>query len=304
MPNYNCSRYLPEAIESVLKQSYSNFEFIIIDDCSTDSSLEIINHYAVKDKRITVRVNRENMGQVRNLNLCLKHARGDYVKYVFSDDMLFSNDALKKMVEILESDDDIALVASSRYSIDESSKIVGVLSGYQGGITCSGTDVIKDCLITHTNKIGEPTVVMFRKKHALRGFDEKYNKNVDWEMWFHILEHGKFVYIDEPLCSFRTHPSQLTKQYMEKKLYFEEPYYMLKDYVKKPYMDYSIWGKIYIYYVPAYEIWNIYRKSHRITMLTALSIIRSQYGIVKFILLYPLYKTFKAYFHTQKRIKN
>ncbi len=303
MPNYNYSQYLSEAIESVLRQSYSNFEFLIIDDCSTDNSLEIIKHYAEKDKRISVWVNRENIGQSRNLNLCLNHARGDYIKFVFSDDVLSSLDALKRMVDIFESDSNITLVASSRYSINESSEILGVLSEYKDGVACNGIDIIKDCLITQTNKIGEPSAVMFQKKYAQRGFNEKYNKNVDWEMWFHILEQGKFVYIDEPLCSFRTHPRQLTKQYLTKKNYFAEPYLMLKEYGSKPYMDYSVWGKTYLHYVPAYEIWNIYKKSRRITLLSALSIIRTQYGIAKFVVFYPLYKAYRAYLSAQKRIK-
>ena len=303
MPNYNCSRYLPEAIESVLRQSYENFEFIIIDDCSTDNSLEIIKRYAAKDDRIIVRANSVNIGQAKNLNLCLKHARGDYVKFVFSDDLLSSDDALKKMVKILDINNDITLVASSRYLINEFSTVVGIQAGYKGGIMCSGTEIIKDCLITQTNKIGEPTVVMFRKKNAERGFNEKYNKNVDWEMWFHILEQGRFAYIDEPLCAFRRHPLQLTKLYLEKELYFEEPYYMLKDYVDKPYMNFSMCGKKYLFYVPAFEIWNLYKKGHKISLRDALHKIQEQYGMIKFVLYYPLYKIYKGHLSAQKRIK-
>ena len=303
MPNYNCSRYLPEAIESVLKQSYTDFEFIIIDDCSTDDSLDIIKRYAEKDKRIIVHKNERNVGQTKNLNLCLREARGDYIKFVFSDDTLVSDDAVKKMVEVLESNDQIALVASARYSINEFSTVLGVISGYKDGITCGGTEIIKDCLLTQTNKIGEPTSSLFRKKHVERGFNEKYNKNQDWEMWFHILEQGSFSYIDQPLCSFRTHPLQLTNLYMKNGLYFAEPYYILKDYAEKPYMHSSKWEKMYLYYLPAFEIWNRYKKGRTITLRKAIDKIHEHYGVTKYILFYPIYKIYRAYLSTQKRIK-
>jgi glycosyltransferase involved in cell wall biosynthesis len=302
MPNYNCSRYLPEAIESVLKQSYADYEFIIIDDCSTDDSLEIIGRYASKDGRIKLLINSENIGQAKNLNACLKQTTGEYIKFVFSDDVLHSADAIKKMVDVLNSNEDIALVASARYSIDETSSVIGVLSSYKNGMVCGGTDVIKDCLFTNTNKIGEPTVVMFRKKHAHRGFDEKYNLNVDWEMWFHILEQGKFAYIDEPLCSFRNHPFQQTRLSREKQIHLVEPFYMLNAYGKKPYLHCSFFQEIYLFYVPAINIWNLYRKYHAITRDTAFQKIANQYGVTKFICNYPIYKIYKAYVSVQKRV--
>lgn len=303
MPNYNCSRYLRDAIESVLKQSYRNFEFIIIDDCSTDESLEIIKGYANKDQRIVVRVNENNIGQAKNLNLCLKYSKGEYIKFVFSDDMLFSADAIKKMVEILEADNKIALVASARYSIDEKNGVRGILSGYKGNIKSSGTEIIKDSLFSQRNKIGEPSVVMFRRRHAERGFNEKYNQNVDWEMWFHILEQGNFAFIDEPLCSFRTHMLQQTRLNREKQIHLIEPFYLLREYVAKPYVDFSLFKKAYIYYLPAYEIWRQYKKFQRIPLWAAIVKIRDNYGLFKFIAFYPLYKTYKTALSIIRHVK-
>jgi glycosyltransferase involved in cell wall biosynthesis len=302
MPTYNCSRYLPEAIESVLRQSYSDFEFIIIDDCSTDNSVELIGKYVEKDKRITLRVNERNVGQAKNLNLCLNHAKGDYIKFVFSDDVLVSDKSLEKLVSVLDKDHKVALVTTARYLIDEKSNILKMLSEYEETITCSGTDIIKECLLEQKNKIGEPTAVLFRRKYAVRGFNEKYNQNVDWEMWLHILEQGKFAYIHEPLCSFRTHPNQQTKLNVKKQVHLIEPFYLLQDYGKKPYINFSVAKRTYIEYVPAFEIWKYYKKYRRITMRSALEKIHVQYGIAKFFVLYPMYKLYKGYLSAMRRI--
>jgi glycosyltransferase involved in cell wall biosynthesis len=302
MPNFNSARYLSEAIESVIKQSYTDFEFLIIDDCSTDESLEIINKYAEKDPRIVVRVNDINVGQAKNLNLCLKYARGDYIKFVFSDDMLFSADAIKRMVDVLDADDDVALVSSARYSIDDASTIRRILSEYSEDVKCEGRDVIRDCLFTQKNKIGEPTVVMFRERLAKRGFNEKYNQNVDWEMWFHILEQGEFVYLNEPLCSFRTHSNQQTMLNVEKQIHLMEPFYLLQDYENKSYINLSKLQRMYMCYLPAFEIWKFYKKYHKITMRSAFEKVHRHYGLFKFIFLYPMYKLYKAHLSVKRRI--
>lgn len=292
MPNYNFAQFLPEAIESVLKQSYTNYEFIIIDNCSTDNSADIIKRYAESDSRIKFSVNKYNIGLVNNLNLCLKKVQGDYIKFLFSDDMLASDKALKRMVSVLDTSEEIALVATSRYLIDERTTIKKVLSEYQGKTEYAGTEIIQDCLIEQKNKIGEPSVVMFRKRHAKREFDGRYKQAVDLEMWFHILEQGKFAYINEPLCSFREHPRQQTHVNINDVRVIEEPFLLLQDYANKPYVELSRFTKEYMLYVPVYAIWKLYKKK-RITKQDAIDKIREHYSLFKFILFYPFFKLYK-----------
>ena len=88
VPTYNYARYLPQTIESILRQTHSNFELLISDDASTDGSAEIIRHYADRDSRIRFMIHPTNLGMVANWNWCLQQARGDYVKFVFGDDLL------------------------------------------------------------------------------------------------------------------------------------------------------------------------------------------------------------------------
>src|SRR4051812_32835970 len=91
--SFNYGRFLPEAIESVIRQSLQDFELVIADDCSTDNSVEIAQSYARKDNRIRVEVALANRGMVKNRNACLALARGDYVKWLHADDFLCSTDA-------------------------------------------------------------------------------------------------------------------------------------------------------------------------------------------------------------------
>ena len=97
MPNYNTEEeYLRSAIESILNQTYSNFEFIIIDDGSTNDSVSIIESY--DDERIVLIKNTENQGVTRSLNIALDHCKGDYIARMDSDDVSFPN-RFEKQVE-------------------------------------------------------------------------------------------------------------------------------------------------------------------------------------------------------------
>jgi len=210
LDSFNYGRFLPEAIESILGQNFEDFEIVISDDCSTDDSFEIARRYAQKDKRIRVSQNRENLGMVKNRNVCLVAARGDYVKWLHADDFLCSSDALGKMVGALDGNRAISLVASARRIVDEHSKPIDTWSCFTQERPIAGTTVINRCLFEQRNLIGGPSAVMFRRSLAGRGFDEAFFVMADMEMWFHLLEQGCFVFIREPLCAFRTHDRQQT----------------------------------------------------------------------------------------------
>ena len=114
IPSYNCARYLPETIESVLAQDFRDFELVILDDRSTDSSNEVLESYARRDERIRYRLNERNLGLVENWNACLREARGKYVKFLHSDDKLTRPTALEQMLALLEGNPDASLAACGR----------------------------------------------------------------------------------------------------------------------------------------------------------------------------------------------
>lgn len=215
IPTFRYARYLAEAVESILAQDFPDFELLICDDCSGDGSREIIEAYAARDPRIRIHIHAANIGMVQNWNWCLSQARGEFVKFVFGDDMLSRPDALGKMVAMLEANPDAALAACARNVIDEASATVAVMDTFGVAGLHSAAETIFRCLASG-NIIGEPTVVMFRRAAGARGFSEKYAQLVDLEMWLHLLERGALVYTSEPLCAFRRHPLQQTESNRKK----------------------------------------------------------------------------------------
>src|ERR1700691_6171602 len=94
IPTYNYARYLAEAIESVLEQDFQDFELLIVDDCSSDNTAEVVQPFCARDARVRFAVNPTNLGMVNNWQRCLDHARGSYIKFLFGDDTLANPQAL------------------------------------------------------------------------------------------------------------------------------------------------------------------------------------------------------------------
>ncbi|MFT4326794.1 MAG: glycosyltransferase family 2 protein [Candidatus Woesearchaeota archaeon] len=125
MPNYNGERFIKEAIESILQQSYNNFEFIIVDDCSTDSSWDIIQTYAKKDSRIKAFKNSSNMKIVatRNKGFSLCSKKSTYVAIFDSDDISHKK-RLEKQVVFLEKNTHVGAIGGHTYIINEEGNVV------------------------------------------------------------------------------------------------------------------------------------------------------------------------------------
>lgn len=289
IPSYNCAPFLAEALDSVLAQTYADFELLIIDDCSTDASCDVIAGYAAQDSRIVFLRNETNLGMVANWNRCIELARGEYIHYLFADDTFASPGCLARMLDVIESDPEISLVVSARTIIDEDSRAKRVASHFRDKTVAPGTAVIRRCLYEARNLIGEPSVVMFRKSQALRGFHRGYAQLVDLEMWFHLLEQGKFAYIAEPLASFREHSGQQTKVNMRRMLHIDESLLLLKDFAEKPYARFSAFTRWFLTYNQGYRIWKLYREG-LISRETAEERIAENFTVGQFLRLRPVYK--------------
>lgn len=236
IPTYNYARYLPEAIESVLGQDFQDFELLISDDCSTDNSAEVIARYAARDSRIHFQIHPKNLGMVENWNWCLSQARGEYIKFIFGDDKLLSPSAIGKMAALMENDPAISLVSTASNVIDARSAAIETRNNFQPCIY-DGKIVIVRCLEQPANLIGEPTLVMFRKEQAARGFDARYRQLADLEMWFHLLDNGKFAHLGEPLCAFRRHDSQQTNANRKSGKTEVESLWLLEAYFVRPWLQ-------------------------------------------------------------------
>jgi glycosyltransferase involved in cell wall biosynthesis len=209
VPVYNGETFLAECLESILAQDFADMEILIADDASTDGSVALVERYVFRDSRIRWWKNPNNLGLARNFNCCLRAAKGEYIKYVLQDDKLISPQAIRRMVEVLDNHPEVSLVGSASQILDGRSQVTEVRDYFKPGIM-DGRQIIVRCL-ERANLIGEPSVVMFRRKQAERGYDEQLRQLLDLDMWFHLLEQGSFDYLAEPLCAFRQHAAQQTK---------------------------------------------------------------------------------------------
>ena len=123
MSVYNSDKFLSESIESILNQTFRDFEFIIINDCSTDKSLDIIKKYSKNDNRIVLIENENNIGLTKSLNKGVKIAKGNYIARIDADDTALNN-RFEVQYNFLEKNKNIFLVGGGTYEIDYKGKII------------------------------------------------------------------------------------------------------------------------------------------------------------------------------------
>lgn len=208
IPTYRGEPHIAAAIESVLNQSYTNFELVIIDDNSPDNTIAKIRQYG--DARIRLLQNAANLGPQGNWNRCLAEARGKYIKVLPQDDLL-APACLEQQVAILERDlaAQIGLVFCARAIIDAQGRpiLLRAYAGARSGVI-PAQKLTRQCLRRGTNLIGEPGAVLFRAETAaaIGPFDASIPYVLDLDYWFRLLLQGDAYYLAETLASFRVSP--------------------------------------------------------------------------------------------------
>ena len=211
MAVYNSEKYLDESIQSILDQTFRNFELILINDCSTDNSLKIINKYVKKDKRIVIIDNKTNLGRPKARNKGLEIAKGKYIAILDSDDIALP-DRLKIQYDFLEKNRDIFLVGSGAYNMDENGTIT------TKNKPLINSEDIRNKLSTH-NCLYHPTI-MFRNKGFM--YREKFVYTQDYDFYLILLSNDKKISnIFEPLIKYRINPNAITWSKKSKQKYFE-----------------------------------------------------------------------------------
>lgn len=290
IPTFNYARFLPQAIESVLMQKYDDFELLIIDNCSTDGTAEVVEAYRSQDKRIRFIVNDENVGAINNWNKCIDEARGEYIKFLLSDDLLATDDALSRMAGVLDIDPTLSLVVSSRHAVTEELQKIKTYSPFRER-RLGGNVAIARCLWEHKNLIGEASAVMFRKQQGLRGFDARYIMLPDMEFWFYLLEQGALYHIHEPLCLIRRHSNQGTHEGLRNPDSLDDTKYLLAKYLHKPYLPFGGISRGIIEYAYMYSLWKAY-KAGTISFRQMKEKMGS-YSLVSFLTILPFYKLYR-----------
>ncbi|MBI1175191.1 MAG: glycosyltransferase [Sideroxydans sp.] len=255
VPVRNGEDFLGQALESVLEQSFDDYEIIVVDNASTDGTVSLIEKLIADNSEAPLRLFRNecNIGLVGNFNACLKQARGKYVKFLCADDLLLPS-CLEKMAHVLDTHPSVSLVAGGRLIMDATEAKIGIQRYAYTEKTVPGKEAINRCLFG-ANYIGEPTAVMFRLESALRGFREEFSHLMDMEMWFYLLEQGDLAILPEPLCAIRRHSEQMTAVNIKSGALVEDNVRLFEEYARKPYIRNS-WAHHALRKVRmAYRIW-------------------------------------------------
>lgn len=208
-PVYNGADFLAECIESVLRQTYRNFEYIIVNNCSKDRTLEIAKSYADRDGRIRIHDNEKFVGVIENHNLAfrLMSPKSKYCKVVSADDWLFP-ECLTKMVELAEANPSIGLVGS--YSI-AGGKVVWDGLEYERQVV-NGREICRATLLGGPYVFGAPTTLLYRADlvRAREAFYPWSNPHADTSACYESLEHSDFGFVHQVLSYTRVHSGSQT----------------------------------------------------------------------------------------------
>ncbi|MDM1062248.1 glycosyltransferase [Empedobacter falsenii] len=206
MSVYNAEKYLNKAIESILDQTFTDFEFIIIEDCSTDNSLKIIEDYASKDSRINLIKKLENKGTagfIENLNIGIEKANGRYIARMDADD-ISSNTRFEKQINFLNDNPAIDLIGASIELIDERDQHIEIWKAIP-----HHNDIVKR--MPKKISLYHP-VIMFRKE-STKGYRNKALFCEDYDMYFNMIFAGrKFANLNEVLLKYRILKTSISRK--------------------------------------------------------------------------------------------
>lgn len=205
MPIYNTGRYVAETIESILKQTFTDFEFIIINDGSIDSSLEILQHYAQLDSRIRL-ISRENRGYAKTLNEGLSLANAPLIATIDSDDVAFV-DRLFLQVQFMEKHPEVVCVGGYFEIIDEAGRVITLLKVPLDNEQIQDSALKGHCPIPHS-------AAMYRKSNVDQsgGYNEEIKMAGDFELWLRLGETGLLANIPHPVVKYRMLSNSISGQ--------------------------------------------------------------------------------------------
>lgn len=247
MSTYNGEQYIAEAIESIISQTYRDWEFIICDDCSTDSTSDILEHYSSVDSRIKIITNTQNLKLAASLNMCLKESRGAYIARMDDDD-ISDPCRLEKQVQFMDSHREFSVVGCN-IEMFNNNNVLGVRKYPEFADLYHQKHLIV--------QFAHPTVLMRREVLLkLKGYTvAKYtNRGQDFDLWARFFNAGYIGYnIQENLLKYRVADSGYKKDS------FENAYNSVIRHIKcyrllkfPPYMYFKALDPIVTYLVPTW----------------------------------------------------
>lgn len=203
LPVYNGERYVAQAIESILDQTYRDFEFIIIDDGSTDRSYQILQRYAQQDDRIHL-IQQRNQGLIKTLNKMLAIAQGELLARMDADDLAHPT-RLARQVEFLQREPEIVCVGGAFELIDPQGRTVMVVQMPQ-----HNDEIQEKILIGHTIILHPSAMIRRTALQAIGGYDESMVTIEDLDMLLRLGEIGQLANLNEVVLKYRFHTNSVS----------------------------------------------------------------------------------------------
>jgi glycosyltransferase involved in cell wall biosynthesis len=219
--SYNHLEFLKQAIESLLNQSFINFELIVVDDCSTDGSQELLKTYT-KDKRVNLNLLDTNTGSyVKASNYGASLAKGEYILFAQCDDFSETNQ-LEILVNALNTNKDVGVAYSRSNLIDKQGNFISddyTIRQYSFRKRCIQSTTIgrknMRTYLSYSCVIPNLSAALIRRDLYLKvdGLSEKYFIASDWDFWLRLTSKTDFIYIASPLNNFRQHDTTIRSTY-------------------------------------------------------------------------------------------
>jgi len=237
-PVYNHEKFIGDTINSIINQTYQNWEMLVVDDCSTDRSWEIIQEYAGKDSRIKAFRNTENKGLIPNWKFLIDNSKGEYIAFLEGDDIFYKNNLAKK-IEIFEKFPDVGMVYCNFNVISENGEVI--IKNHK----------LFQRVRVYKNEYIEPSEYLGSKYHLINSYSQVMIKRLvikktgyprtfcplekiflpsDWDFNFRISTENKIYYIEDILFGYRKHSSNSSYDAITA---YRHMSFVLDDYRKK-----------------------------------------------------------------------
>lgn len=207
VPSYNYGRFLRQAIDSLLAQTYEPLEVIVIDDASTDGSQSILERYRAHP-RVRLIQHPTNRGHIRSYNEGLSLASGEFVGLLAADDFCIREDAVARQVAVFDADPNVGLVYSAYASANEEGHVDWIKKPWPADYVRPGLDEFK-YLVFNNYVLTSGTLIRRRCHERFGYYDERLPYAGDWELWLRVAANHDIGYIAEPLYAWRIHSANM-----------------------------------------------------------------------------------------------
>ncbi|WP_113924635.1 glycosyltransferase [Cognataquiflexum aquatile] len=238
--SYNHREYLRQALDSLVNQTYPMLEIIIVDDCSTDGSQEILKEYE-SFSNVIIKFNSKNSGSyVKSTNFGASFAKGEYIIFAQCDDYAEPNQ-IELLLNVFEENQSVGVVFSKSYLVDEDGKIFS--DDFWGREKSFKMDIKDNPLIqgikmkeylSFSCVIPNLSAALIKRElfEKVNGLSEQYLVVADWELWLNLTEISDFYYVNKPLNYFRQHATTIRSS-IKMKIQIIEIYKMFYNHISK-----------------------------------------------------------------------